>query len=271
MCSKTPIGATLKGKLRRKFIFYSIKAHIFDENRQVLREIYKMSEFHFRNSAFVVQWGFYFLFAKHIVLLHAFASAIYNYLSSWRIWLPLHLKPMLTFSRNYYRIYPPTMWFRKLSPRNVQNPDHLVSKTQTKRNYISPKRLKPGSQLVRRQSKYSSWIFQYDLQYLKYFLNYVCILIINRNNLLELQRQKQIMGKFWCQKKQRPWQRFRKMFKKFLFKILLPRANIVIENLRMMPRKVFYFLLYIIQKYKKETRWMNIICSFIIIEWKSIN
>ena len=177
MCSKTPIGATLKGKLRRKFIFYSIKAHIFDENRQVLREIYKMSEFHFRNSAFVVQWGFYFLFAKHIVLLHAFASAIYNYLSSWRIWLPLHVKPMLTFSRNYYRIYPPTMWFRKLSPRNVQNPDHLVSKTQTKRNYISPKRLKPGSQLVRRQSKYSSWIFQYDLQYLKYFLNYVCILI----------------------------------------------------------------------------------------------
>ena len=55
MCSKTPIGATLKGKLRRKFIFYSIKAHIFDENRQVSREIYKMSEFHFRNSAFVVQ------------------------------------------------------------------------------------------------------------------------------------------------------------------------------------------------------------------------
>ena len=85
---------------------------------------------------------------------------------------------------------------------------------------------------------FSIWFTVFEI------LSELCM-YINKNNLLELQRQKQIMGKFWCQKKQRPWQRFRKMFKKFLFKILLPRANIVIENLRMMPRKVFYFLLYI--------------------------
>ena len=174
---------------------------------------------------------------------------------------------MPTFLRNYYRIWPPTKRFRinrsslsQITSRNVRNPDQYhTPKTQTKRNYIRRKRLKRGSQLLRRRSKFKD--FFHMLFSTRNRLLYVQIEFFKLRIIFDAKARTRIikelpchhvdfmymivsiifLSELWRQNKQRLCLRFRKMFKKFHFKILLPKPKIVIENLRMMPIKVYLY------------------------------